>query len=206
MPRLCRTFARMQHVASARSQQPTDSKQPSSCRRAIFSPRRGIAQKEMQVTMQSAAGPAASNPRSAIERLPHLPRRVDGTGPTASATTAPGPKLRNADCGSPNVEAGAARGHYGEPKLINPEKAVKSRLKRRMQVGETQPPSSRGCRAASASLLATGRLQAGSPDPAPRLFPEVASFLSPGRPPGEGTGPASSAPTRKPTKISPRRG
>ncbi len=29
--------------------------------------------------------------------------------------------LRIAECGSPNVEAGAARGHYGGPKLINSE-------------------------------------------------------------------------------------
>src|SRR6266571_4375384 len=29
-------------------------------------------------------------------------------------------------CGSPNVEAGAARGQYGEPKLINAEKPMES--------------------------------------------------------------------------------
>src|SRR5437870_3206190 len=32
--------------------------------------------------------------------------------------------MRNAKRGSPNVEAGAACGHYGEPKLMNPERAA----------------------------------------------------------------------------------
>jgi hypothetical protein len=34
--------------------------------------------------------------------------------------------MQIADWGSPNVEAGAARGHYREPKPINPEKGMES--------------------------------------------------------------------------------
>src|SRR6266851_4088854 len=41
------------------------------------------------------------------------------------------------------LKAGAARGDYGEPKLINPERGMKRAVKSRMQVGELQAPSFR---------------------------------------------------------------
>ncbi len=43
-------------------------------------------------------------------------------------------------CGSPNVEAGAARGQYGEPKLKNRWKALATL---QLRVEESEPPSSR---------------------------------------------------------------
>jgi hypothetical protein len=79
--------------------------------------------------VSSRSGGAALRQEAGVEALTPFARKfldipsLYGTHLTAMQTM----QKRNAERGSPNVEAGAARGYYGEPKLMNSERGVEWR-------------------------------------------------------------------------------